>query len=53
MLRSLDGLKFIKSDACSFEKQMYLQGKMIEIAFHLQSFQLEKGTGRLHLNVAF
>jgi hypothetical protein len=43
MLRSLEGLKFIKSDAGSLEVQMSTQGKMIEMAFNLQAFQLEEG----------
>lgn len=43
MLRSLEDLKFLKSDANSLEIQMSTQGKMIEMPFDLQTFQLEKG----------
>jgi hypothetical protein len=43
MLRSLEGLKFIKSDAGSLEVQMNMQGKMMEMAFNLQAFQLKEG----------
>lgn len=42
MLRSLEDLEFIKSHADSLEIQMGAQGKVIEMSFYLQAFQLEE-----------
>lgn len=41
MLRSLEDLEFIESNANGFEIQMGPQGKMIEMTFDLQALQLE------------
>ena len=41
MLRSLESLQFIKSDANSFEIQMCAQSKVVEMAFYGQAFQFE------------
>ena len=43
MLRSLEGLQFVKSHADGLEIQMGAQSKMIEMAFDLQAFQREEG----------
>ena len=43
MLRSLENLEFIKSDANGLEIQMGSQGKMIEMLLYFQTFQFEKG----------
>ena len=42
MLRSLESLEFIVGHANGFEVQMSAQGKMVEMAFDLQAFQLEE-----------
>ena len=42
MLRGLENLKFVKSHTNSLEIQMCPQGKMVEMLFDLQSFQLEE-----------
>ena len=43
MLRSLEDLEFIESDANGFEIQMGAQGKMVQVTFDLKALQLEDG----------
>ena len=42
MLRSLEDLEFIVGNANGLEIQMGAQGKMIEMPFYLQAFELEE-----------
>jgi hypothetical protein len=41
MLRSLEGLQFVKSRAGSLEIQMSPQGKMVEVSLDFQTLQFE------------
>jgi hypothetical protein len=46
MLRSLEDLQFVISHADSLEIQMGTQGKVIEMSFDLQAFELEESIER-------
>ena len=43
MLRSLDGLQFIKGHTNRFEIQLSTQSEMIEMTFYRQALQFENG----------
>ena len=42
MLRSLEGLQFVESDADGLKIQVGTQGEMIEMSFDLQALELEE-----------